>query len=402
MLKRIVAAAIACSLFFSAITIASAETSSNVFPVSEQTWQYLEKNPVGSNSIIAYSLGAKPIREEAKELFFADFDKQLQTNFSSSQKLEQSILLLVKLGKNPLDYKSKDLISTLSSYKDPYENGLISACGALLAYDAAQSSIPDTAVNSSSNLVDYIVSSQHRSGGFSPTVGHAPDVLSTAIALTALSPYKVTPYVNSSINKALDWLGLQQNKNGSFPLNESDCVMTSAVLTAIRTLGISVADPRFVKNNNDLLDAMDQFINTDGGFSQSIDGKSSIEVTELAVIALYTDAFGIAPYLSPDSYPNYIEPEQDAVTVYLKFILGFFGIFGIIYLLLILTTKIGKKWGHVKIPLLNNQDVNEKTNLQADDKTLEIHIPMKADMKNFDSIYQEENKIKKQPKKPTE
>lgn len=402
MLKRIVAAAIACSLFFSAITIASAETTPNIFPVSEQTWQYLEKNPVGPNSITAYSLGARPIREEAKELFFADFDQQLQTDFSSSDQLEWMIMLLIKLGKNPLDYKNKDLIAILASDVDPYENGLISACGALLAYDASKSSIPETAANSSTNLVDYIVSSQHRSGGFSPTVGHTPDVMSTAIALTALSSHKATPYVNSSINKALDWLGLQQNKDGSFPLNQSDCVKTSAALTAVRTLGISVADPRFVKNNNDMLDAMDQFINSDGGFSQYPGEQSSIEVTELAVIALYTDSFGIAPYLSPDSYPNYSEPEQDAMTVYLKFILGFFAIFGIIYLLLILTTKIGKKWGHVKIPLINDQGENEKTKLHADDKTLELHIPMKADMKNFDSIYREENKIKKQPKKPAE
>lgn len=402
MLKRITAAAIACSLFFSAMTIVSAESETTAFPVSEQTWQYLEKNSPGSNSIIAYSLGARPIREDAKQNFTAELEKEMLSNFSSAEQLERMILLLVKLGENPTDYKSKDFISLLSSHKDPYENGLISACGALMAYDAAHSSIPETARNSPTNLVDYIVSSQHRAGGFSPTTGRSPDVFSTALVLTALAPHKATPYVNSSINKALDWLGFQQNEDGSFPAENPDCIKTAAVLTAIRTLGISNEDSRFTKNGHNLLAAMDQFVNTDGGFTQTVGGKSSVDVTEAAVIALYTDALGIAPYLPPESYPNYVEPEQDGIIVYFQFVLGFLAILAIIYFLLILTTKIGKKWGHVKLPFINNQEIKKDVKSENDGKTLEIHIPMKAEMTNFDAIYQEENKLKKQPKKPAD
>lgn len=401
MFKHIAAAAVACSLFFSATMTIAAEDQQTVFPVSEQTWQYLEKNPSGQNSIIVYSLGAKPIRDDAKANFTAELEKEIQTNFSSSERLEQTILLLVKLGEDPENYKSKDFISLLSAHKNPYETGLISACGALLAYESTHASIAETARNSPTHLVDYIVSSQQRSGGFAPTTGRNPDVFSTSMVLTALAPYQDTPYVNSAINKALDWLGGQQNADGSFPLESPDCNQTAAVLTAVRSLDIPVEDSRFVKDGNNLLDAMDRFLNTDGGFSEAAGGTSSVDVTETAVIALYTDAFGISPYLPPDAYPNYVEPEPDSITVYVRFLLGFLGMLAIIYLLLILTTKIGQKWGDRKLPFFEKPEKCEDHS-GADGKTLEIHIPMKAEMTNFDAIYQEENKIEKQPKKPAD
>ncbi len=398
MLKRIAAAAVACSLFFSAAFPVFAAEQQVIFPVSEQTWQYLDRNSAGRNSITVYSLGARQIREDARKSLTAELDAVMQTNFSSAERLEQVILSLIKLGEHPTDYKNKDLIALLSSHEDPYETGLSSACGALTVYDAAHATIPETARNSPTSLVDYIVSSQHRTGGFAPTTGRSPDVLSTAKVMTALSPYKSTPYVDSALNKALDWLGGQQSASGSFPADKPDCITTAAVLTALSTLGVPAEDPRFVKNGNTLLGALDSFQNTDGGYGKTVGSESGVDATEHAVIALYTNAFALAPYLSPDSYPNYVEPEPDGIAVYLRFLFSFLGMFAVVYLLLILTNLIGKKWG--KINPSENQN-SDKTGTEDNGKTMEIRIPMKAEMTDFESIYEEENH-KQNEKNPAE
>lgn len=399
MLKHVAAAAVACSLFFSAAFPVFAEEQQVLFPVSEQTWQYLDHNSPGQNSITVYSLGARQIRDDARDSLTAELNKAMQANFSSAERLEQVILSLIKLGENPANYKNKDLVALLSSHEDPYETGLNSACGALTVYDAAHAAIPETARNSPTSLVDYIVSSQHRTGGFAPTTGRSPDALSTATVITALSPYKSTPYVDSALNKALDWLGGQQSADGSFPADKPDCVTTAAVLTALSAIGIPPGDSRFVKDGNTLLDALDRFQNTDGGFAKTVGDDSSVDATERAVIALYSNAFGLAPYLSPDSYPNYVKPEPDGIAVYLRFIFGFLGMFGIVYLLLLLTNLIGKKWG--KIPPAENQKPSGAGGIENNRKTMELHIPMKAEMTEFESIYEEENH-KQNKKNPAE
>ncbi len=399
-MKRIAAAAVACSLFFSAAFPVFADEQQVIFPVSEQTWQYLDRSPAGQNSITVYSLGARQIRKDASTNLTAELNNAMQTNFSSAERLEQAILSLIKIGENPTDYKNKDLIALLSSHEDPYESGLNSACGALMAYDATHASIPETARNSPTSLVDYIVSSQHRTGGFAPTTGRDPDALSTARVMVALSPYKSTPYVDSALNKALDWLGGQQSADGSFPADNPNCITTATVLTALSTLGVSTEDFRFVKSGNTLLDALDGYLNTDGGFAETAGGESSVDATEYAVIALYTNASGLAPYLSPDSYPNYVEPEPDGIKVYLRFIFSFLGMFAIVYLLLLLTNLIGKKWG--KITPAENQSLSGKNVTEDDGKTMEIRIPMKAEMTDFESIYEEENHIKQEEKHPAE
>ncbi len=84
-----------------------------------------------------------------------------------------------------------------------------------------------------------------------------------------------------------------------------------------------------------------------------------------------------------------MKPEPDGIAVYLRFIFGFLGMFGIVYLLLLLTNLIGKKWG--KIPPAENQKPSGAGGIENNGKTMELHIPMKAEMTEFESIYEEEN-----------
>ena len=107
-------------------------------------------------------------------------------------------------------------MAMLYGYDNIFREGLESALYALISYDAANTQIPASARNSASAVIDYVVSSQQRSGGFAIASGREPDVKTTAQAVLALAPHTDIPYVNASVDKALSWLSAQQNADGTF------------------------------------------------------------------------------------------------------------------------------------------------------------------------------------------
>lgn len=392
LLKRFTAAALCCVMLLTATVCAQTDVPSPTLIVSGQTWDYLDQNTPGEYSAVAYSLGGRAISEAAQSSVYAEVEFAQEKGFPSTYQLGQSIISLIKLGEDPQNYKKINLLSTLYTHKDRNRDGLTGACYTLLAYQAAQANVPTSARNSISSVVDYIVSSQQRSGGFAVTAGREPSVEITALAVLALSNHKNIPYVESAIRKAVNWLSLQQNANATFSdKGTPSCFATASVLIALRANGIALSDKRFVKNNADLLDGMNVFANTDGGYAPAIGAQSQADATELAVIAMHTNATGLTPVLPPAAYPGYVAPEQDGVVVYLKFFVGFAAMLGIVYLLLILTGKIGKRWGGNPPPKLPNPYEAQVDKQEIDTRTMEIHIPMQADLPDFDGIDEEEN-----------
>lgn len=405
MLKQLCALVLSFSVLLGTALPVQAQDNQDhrVSPVAGQTWEYLNNQPAGQWSITVCSLGQREIREDAKARLYTMLETGRSNGFRKAHDLELSILALVKLGQDPSAYQKTNLLSTLSSHENLYEDGLENASPALMAYTAAESPIFESARNSIPSVTDYLVSSQQRSGGFAPTAGRDPDVIVTADAITALAPQKDVSYVSSSLERALSWLSEQQNPDGTFNAQGgANCRATAAVLTAISTLGIPLEDARFVKEGGDLLDALFRFQNTDGGFSMLMGEPSSVEATEYAALALYADQTGLSPHLSPSCYPGYApsEPEQkrSAVMSYLQFLVGFLGMLAIIYALLLLTTWIGKKWGDRRIPFFGNPyDLESSPEAQTARpaqppieevpmETMEIHIPMQAELPDFDTI----------------
>lgn len=382
LLKRIAAAAACAILLFP--TVVSAESSKplpSASPAGQESWFYLDENPAGPQSIVAYSLSGRDIKENARQMLDITLESGIKDGFTSALELEHSILDLIKLGENPSSYNRTDLMSMLYGYDNIFREGLESALYALISYDAANTQIPASARNSASAVIDYVVSSQQRSGGFAIASGREPDVKTTAQAVLALSPHTDIPYVNASVDKALSWLSAQQNADGTFSLQTTpDCEATALVLTAIRTAGVACDDQRFVKSGHTLTDALAAFAAEGGGYSFEPGGEAEVAATEVAIIALYTDETGLSPYLPPQAYPNYVAPETDVKAVFVRFLFGFLGILLVLYLILILTTKIGKRWG--KFP--EQPEQSDKTT--SDTQTLEINIPMKAEVPNFDTL----------------
>ena len=387
MQRRFAAFAAGALLLFSAVT-ASAETlpgDAAPAPVAEQTWRYLDANPPGENSILAYSLGGQAVREDAVTRLSGDLRGSVADGFSSPRALERGIIGLVKSGQDPASFEKTDLVSALYSHENIYQEGLDGALLALAAYSAADAQSPVSAHNSPTAVIDYIVSSQLRAGGFGSAAGRDPDVRTTARAVTVLAASRDIPYVNTAVNRALSWLSTQQDEDGAFLRNgRPDCESTAAVLTAVRTCGIGLGDARFTKNGRDLHDALQSFRQQDGGNAATPGGPSEVAATEAAVIALSTDASGLSPYLPPERYPGYVEPQPDNAYVFLRFLFGFLLLFGLLYLVLILTGKIGKRWG--KFPPTEPENPSEAPGAGADTRTLELNIPMKAEIPDFDAL----------------
>ncbi|WP_066459370.1 prenyltransferase/squalene oxidase repeat-containing protein [Anaerotruncus rubiinfantis] len=402
MLRRLLAFATGAILMvYAALPALAADTTQKTFPVPEQTWDYLDANPPSSFSAIAYSLGQRPQKQQVQEQVHALLDAGIASGFSAVD-LERGILSLVKLGQDPQDYKKVNLFSSLYTHENLYADGLDGALFALMAYDAVGEKIPESARNAPSGVIDYVVSSQTRSGGFALTTGRDPDVLMTAKAITALAPSRELPYVSASVEKAIDWLSAQQNANATFSAQKKpNCENTASVLIALRVCGVPLDDPRFVKNNADLLDALALFENTDGGYESYFGESSNPAATELAVIARITSQNGMAPYLSPSAYPGYAEPEAeqpDPFITYTIFFLKFIGILAILYFIVIITPKLAKmidrKRQKSQIAPEDSRDAG------GDTGTFEIHIPMKAQVPDIDEIIKDEAKSRQETNRP--
>ena len=164
-------------------------------------------------------------------------------------------------------------------------NGLIFG---LLLMDSMRYDIPADAADTREGLLEKIISSQIKDGGFNLTsIDPQSDVDMTAMALQALAPYynseKTYRYVQQGtkqdqvksvrqvVDEALQFLSSSQQESGGFTSwgseNSESC---SQVLIALTSLGIDPGnDQRFIKNGNTVIDGLMQYHMEEGGFVHS-------------------------------------------------------------------------------------------------------------------------------------
>lgn len=164
-------------------------------------------------------------------------------------------------------------------------NGLIFG---LLLMDSMRYDIPADAADTREGLLEKIISSQIKDGGFNLTsIDQQSDVDMTAMALQALAPYynseKTYRYVQQGtkqdqvksvrqvVEEALQFLSSSQQESGGFKSwgseNSESC---SQVLIALTSLGIDPGnDQRFIKNGNTVIDGLMQCHMEEGGFIHS-------------------------------------------------------------------------------------------------------------------------------------
>jgi hypothetical protein len=192
------------------------------------------------------------------------------------------ILALTAAGYDARNVGGYDLTLPLADFEKTIWQGINGPIWALIALDSKNYPIPqntEAAVQASRELyIKEILSRQLIDGGWSlgakiedttnPNFTSDPDI--TGMALQALAKYAHKPEVAEAINNALDFLSQAQDSDGGFSSwNIANSESVVQVLVALAELGISVDDPRFVKNNNTVIDNILLYHNEDGSFRHS-------------------------------------------------------------------------------------------------------------------------------------
>ena len=200
------------------------------------------------------------------------------------------ILAWTAIGRDATDVGGFNLLVPLADFEQTVFQGLNGPIFALLALDCGNYEIPENETFNTQATrdlyVDYIVNAESTDGGWSLSGGPA-EIDITAMALQALAKYRDRPDVAAAVERGVELLSRQQNANGGFSdINSETSEAISQTIVALTELGISVEDPRFVKNGNTLKDALLRYQLSDGSFSHLMDGESDMLSTEQAFYAL--------------------------------------------------------------------------------------------------------------------
>ena len=225
---------------------------------------------------------------EKAEAFVAEragiLDERKYTEYS------RMILALTAIGKDPADIQGYNLLTPLADFDQTIFQGLNGPIYALLALDSGNYDIPENTAGSTQATrelyVDYILSMEAPDGGWSLSGGGA-EVDITAMALQALAKYQEQPAVSDAIERALTFLSDQQNDLAGYTSYGADGSESVAqVIVALTELGLSIDDPRFVKNGRTLEDRLMDFRTQDGAFCHTMSEEPNVIATEQAFYAL--------------------------------------------------------------------------------------------------------------------
>lgn len=202
------------------------------------------------------------------------------------------VLALTALGKDPTAVGGYDLLLPLGDFQGVTQQGINGAIFALLALDCGGYAVPDNpsaAVQATRELyVEELLQRELEGGGWALT-GDVPDVDITAMTLQALAKYREQPAVAEAVERGLETLsGLQTADGGYDAWGIANSESISQVLVALTELGISPEDPRFVKGDATLEQALLRYARDSGGFCHELGSgdKEDLMATEQAFYAL--------------------------------------------------------------------------------------------------------------------
>lgn len=210
------------------------------------------------------------------------------------------IVALSSIGKDARNVAGYDLTKALGDYDKTIWQGLNGPIWALIALDSRNYPMPqnpEAKTQATRQMyIDRILECQLPDGGWSLFGGTEaasasdgvsdPDI--TGMALQALAKYQSQPAVKQATEEALACMSKKQSSTGGFSsygTNNSESVVQ--IIVALCELGISLDDPRFVKNGNTLLDNLMTFYLPGNGFLHTANGSGSNQmVSEQAFYGL--------------------------------------------------------------------------------------------------------------------
>ena len=220
----------------------------------------------------------------------------------SLQKLENKITSSKGVSDSVTDCE-RTVIAVLSAGGDPTNiggynltekiyNGSMSSINeyvyGLLALDSRNFTIPQDAKWGRKNLVKAVLDAKISTGGWAYS-GSVMDPDMTAMVLSALAPYKSDADVKTAIDTAIAKLSSVQTADGGFSSwgSENSCSIAS-VLIGLCDNGVDpVSDIRFIKNGNNIMDALLKYTSDDNsGFIYTLKKAKDDYSTEQGFRAL--------------------------------------------------------------------------------------------------------------------
>ena len=222
-----------------------------------------------------------------------DYVKQagsVRLHHAKSTENSRTILGLTAAGYDAANVAGVDLTAGLTDMAYLRAQGTNGPIWALIALDCHGYDIPQCADGEEQvtreGLVAEILSYQCSDGGWA-LMGDESDVDMTAMALTALAPYKDDVEVKAAVDAALAYLSDAQQDDGGFmgwgTANSESCAQ---VIVALTELDVSLTDSRFVKSGNTLVSRLLEFRTENGAFRHILDGEEDVMATEQGFYAL--------------------------------------------------------------------------------------------------------------------
>jgi hypothetical protein len=288
-IKKIAALVLAIVLLLSVTALAvSVETLDGaVTDAAAFMLKTVEKPEVGSVggewAVIGLARSGYAVPESYYRTYYATVEKYV-TEYAgvlhSRKYTEYSrvILALTAAGYDPRSVAGYDLTAPLEDFDKTIWQGMNGPIWALIALDSG-----GYANSRRAEYLQYILDKQETDGGWNQAPGNGADADMTGMALQALARYQDNPDVKAATDRALECLSKLQDATGGYSTNMSGSAANvesaAQVLVALCSLGISVDDPRFVKNGYTLLDSILQFQNADGSFKHTADGSGDSQMS---------------------------------------------------------------------------------------------------------------------------
>lgn len=193
-------------------------------------------------------------------------------------------LALSALGVDARQVAGYDLTAPLDNYDKTMRQGVNGAIWALIALDSRDY---PAAQATRQRYVDEIVSRALPGGGWSLRGSGEVEPDLTGMALQALASYREQAAVAQAVEDALAAMSARQDAQGGFTSwGETSAESCVQMVMALNTLGVSLDDPRFVKNGRTLLDRLMDFSCAEGGFAHTAGGDYDGMTSEQALCAL--------------------------------------------------------------------------------------------------------------------
>ncbi|MDI9495935.1 MAG: S-layer homology domain-containing protein [Bacillota bacterium] len=247
----------------------------------------------GEWAVLGLARSGYEIPEEYYQKYYSTVESYVKTldgKLHNKKYTEYSrvIVALTSIGKDPSNVAGYNLLTALGDYDRTIFQGLNGPIWALIALDSGNYNMPqnpNAKTQATRDMyIQYILDCQLYDGGWS-LFGGTPSAVSsdnvsdpdiTGMALQALAKYQDRADVKKATEEALACMSEKQNERGGFSSwgteNSESCVQ---IIVALCELGISLDDPRFVKNGNALLDNLMTFYIKGNGFLHTANGGGS-------------------------------------------------------------------------------------------------------------------------------